>query len=155
MRQALLCQFHQRFTCAFFVRKCFFHQNLTREKLRKALWYEKCTHKMLMKLTPHFLSRYSKSGDCLGTVTERPAKASRLRWEIADECLQTIQTCLKVRQGWHLRDVINFREQGHWQAFLHLMLLKNIIFALSLSLSQSLSLSFFECVCVFVSERER
>ncbi len=45
------CQFHQHFTHAFFIRKCFFHQNVTREKLRKALLYEKRTRKMMMKLT--------------------------------------------------------------------------------------------------------
>ncbi len=30
----------------------FFAKNVTREKLRKALSYEKCVHKMLIKLTP-------------------------------------------------------------------------------------------------------
>jgi hypothetical protein len=48
------CQFHQHFSHTFFVQKCFFCQNVTREKLRKALSYEKHTHKMLMKLTPMY-----------------------------------------------------------------------------------------------------
>jgi len=34
-------QFHQHFTHEFFVRKCFFCQNVTREKLREALLYKK------------------------------------------------------------------------------------------------------------------
>ncbi len=41
---------------AFFVQKCFFCQNVTREKLRKlsckALLYKKRVHKTFMKLTP-------------------------------------------------------------------------------------------------------
>jgi len=32
--------------------KVLFHQNLTWEKLRESLLYEKCARKMLMKLTP-------------------------------------------------------------------------------------------------------
>jgi len=49
----VLCgQFHQHFTSTFLVRKCFFYQNVTREKLCKAFSYKKCTSKMLMKLTP-------------------------------------------------------------------------------------------------------
>jgi len=49
-------QFHQHFTRAFFIQKCFFCQYLTREKLREALvffgakiLFEKCARKMLMK----------------------------------------------------------------------------------------------------------
>ncbi len=38
-------------TC-FFIQKCVFCQNVTREKLRKALLYKKHVCKMLMKLTP-------------------------------------------------------------------------------------------------------
>jgi ubiquinone/menaquinone biosynthesis C-methylase UbiE len=49
-------RFHQHFTRAFFVRKCFFCQNLTREKLREALLYVKRHCKMLMKLTQAFQS---------------------------------------------------------------------------------------------------
>ncbi len=56
-------QFHQHYMHTFFVRKCFFFlksfgqsQNVTREKLCKALLYEKRLCKMLMKLTP-FLHR--------------------------------------------------------------------------------------------------
>jgi len=45
-------QFHQCFTSAFFEQKCFFCQNVTREKLREALSYKKRAHKMLVKLTP-------------------------------------------------------------------------------------------------------
>ncbi len=36
---------------ACFVQKCFFCQNITREKLRKALSFEECAIKMLVKLT--------------------------------------------------------------------------------------------------------
>jgi len=54
------CQFHQHFTCAFFVQKCFF-ANCSSRKAAKALSYGKRTPKMLIKLTPerrqnHFLS---------------------------------------------------------------------------------------------------
>jgi hypothetical protein len=35
-----------------FCTKILFCQNVTREKLRKALLYKKCVRKMLMKLTP-------------------------------------------------------------------------------------------------------
>jgi hypothetical protein len=42
------CQFHQHFTCAFFVRKCF---SLVTFWQKKALSYKKRAHKMLMKLT--------------------------------------------------------------------------------------------------------
>jgi len=45
------CQFHQHFMHAFFVQKYFFCQNVTREKLCKALLYEKHVRKTLMKLT--------------------------------------------------------------------------------------------------------
>jgi len=45
------CQFHQHYTCALFVQKCFFCQNVTTEKLRKALSYKKHVRIMLMKLT--------------------------------------------------------------------------------------------------------
>jgi hypothetical protein len=45
------CQFHQHFMLAFVVQKCFFHQNVTREKLSEALSYKKRARKMLMKLT--------------------------------------------------------------------------------------------------------
>jgi len=39
------CQLHQHFTNSFFVRKCFFRQNVTGEKLRKALSYKKHARK--------------------------------------------------------------------------------------------------------------
>jgi len=49
------CQFHQHFTqdfCAnIFAAKKFQSQNVTREKMGKALSYEKFLRKMLMKLT--------------------------------------------------------------------------------------------------------
>jgi len=45
-------QFHQHFTCAFFVQKFVQSQTLSREKLLNLLSYEKCVHKPLMKLTP-------------------------------------------------------------------------------------------------------
>jgi len=45
-------QFHQHFTCAFFVRKFVQSKTLSREKLLNLLLYEKCSCKMLMKLTP-------------------------------------------------------------------------------------------------------
>jgi hypothetical protein len=45
-------QFHQHFTRVFFVRKCFFCQNISREKLFEALSYKKRVRKMFMKLTP-------------------------------------------------------------------------------------------------------
>jgi hypothetical protein len=50
-------QFHQRFTCAFFVQQCFpelfLFLHVTREKLPKIFLYEKVALKMLMmKLTP-------------------------------------------------------------------------------------------------------
>jgi hypothetical protein len=50
-------QFHQHLQAHFlhkrFSPKSFCHsQNITREKLREALSYEKCALKMLMKLTP-------------------------------------------------------------------------------------------------------
>ncbi len=44
------CQFHQNFMRAFFIWKCFFCQNVTREKLREALLYKKLKCKMLTKL---------------------------------------------------------------------------------------------------------
>ncbi len=50
------CQFRQHFTLTFFCMKVIFCQNITREKLRKALLYEKHIHKMLMKLTPTVMS---------------------------------------------------------------------------------------------------
>jgi len=43
-------QFHQHFTFKVFVRKCFFRQNITREKLREALSYKNRVRKMLVKL---------------------------------------------------------------------------------------------------------
>jgi len=50
-------QFHQYFKHAFFCPKVLLYfcqsQNVTREKLRKALSYLQCAHKMLVKLTPH------------------------------------------------------------------------------------------------------
>jgi len=44
----------------FFVRKCFFRQNLAREKL---LTYKKRARKMLMKLTPKVPDRFQKKAD--------------------------------------------------------------------------------------------
>jgi len=54
---ATRCQFHQHFTCPFFVQNCvlraaFFYLHVTREKLLKRLLYEKVAPEMLMKLTP-------------------------------------------------------------------------------------------------------
>ncbi len=50
-------QFHQHFTSAFFAdilsSKKLWSQNVTREKLRKALLYKKLACKMLMESTPH------------------------------------------------------------------------------------------------------
>jgi len=56
-------QFHQHFTCAFFVRKC--NNNVIREKLRKALLYEKRMRKMLMKLTPA-CNKFRFQSNCFG-----------------------------------------------------------------------------------------
>jgi len=44
-------QSHQHFTLTFFVRKFAQSQTLSRIKLFKRLLYQKCPHKMLMKLT--------------------------------------------------------------------------------------------------------
>jgi len=49
-------QFHQHFMCAFLAQKFFFCQNVTREKLLKALSYEKRVCKMLMKSTAGSIS---------------------------------------------------------------------------------------------------
>ncbi len=43
-----------------FLRKCFFRQNLAREKL---LTYKKRARKMLMKLTPKVSNRFQKKAD--------------------------------------------------------------------------------------------
>jgi len=43
------------YTCVYYT-KVLFCQNITREKLRKALLYEKCLRKMLMKLIPGYYS---------------------------------------------------------------------------------------------------
>jgi len=45
------CQFHQHFTHQYFCAKKLQSQNVTKEQLRKALSYEKLSHKMLVKST--------------------------------------------------------------------------------------------------------
>ncbi len=58
------CQFHQCFTCAFFVRTSFWQLNLSRKSCRKALSYIKFALLTLMKLTAkdrqHFLVPWFK-----------------------------------------------------------------------------------------------
>ncbi len=54
--KSIRCQFHQRFTCTFFVQKCFAqlfssYMHVTKEKLPKRLLYKKGASKMLMKFT--------------------------------------------------------------------------------------------------------
>jgi len=47
------CQFHQHFTCAFFIQKSFwqlFSSYVSRKKLPKRLSHKKGRHKMLMKI---------------------------------------------------------------------------------------------------------
>jgi len=52
------CQFHQHFTCNFFANifapKKLQSQNVSKEKLRKALSHEKSAGKMFLKLTTGF-----------------------------------------------------------------------------------------------------
>jgi len=51
LSETLRRQFHQHFTCPFFLRKCFFCLNVTRKKLPKRIVYKKRERKTLMKLT--------------------------------------------------------------------------------------------------------
>ncbi len=52
------CQFHQHFTCGFFVQKffaqLFLHLNFWFELFLAQEYWHKCAHKMLVKLTPGF-----------------------------------------------------------------------------------------------------
>ncbi len=51
-KRAFMCQFHQHFTCAFLVRKCFaLLFSSCFGKSTKALSYKKCAYKKLMKWT--------------------------------------------------------------------------------------------------------
>jgi len=101
-------QFHQYFTHAFFVRKCFFHQNVTREKLHEALWCEKRASKMLMKLTrrklimsPGFMLKSVRHlpNLCAAFTGHSPVNASHLVWEKKlHEYVDEIDPCCQFHQ---------------------------------------------------------